>query len=184
MYNSLYHLVVAAFLLWVVEAPRAGAQEAAETLSEQLRNAAAPEVAAQLAKELELEWSRSGSVAMNMLLQRGREALEEKDYRLAVEHLTALTDHAPEFATGWHARARAFFALNLYGPALDDLSTALHLNPAHYPSLFGLGAMFMEMGDLSRAQEAFQYALDLHPHFKEAQDALKQLEARGVGRSL
>ncbi|MEO0938516.1 MAG: tetratricopeptide repeat protein [Pseudomonadota bacterium] len=162
----------------------AAAQEARlGDLMAQLREAE-PAAATRLTREIELEWSRSGSASLNMLLERGREALEREEYRTAVGHLTALTDHAPDFAEGWHSRARAYFALDLYGPAIEDLGQALRLNPDHFQALFGLGVMFQELGDTRRAAEAFQRALDLHPNFEEAQEALKRLERTGIGRTL
>lgn len=44
-----------------------------------------------------------------------------EDYATAIEHLTALTDHAPNFAEGWHTRATAFYLIDEYGLALADL---------------------------------------------------------------
>ena len=38
---------------------------------------------------------------MDLLLERGRKAMSEGDTNTAIEHLTALTDHAPNFAEGW-----------------------------------------------------------------------------------
>jgi len=146
--------------------------------------AAEKAAANRLSREIELEWSKSGSVALNMLLQRGKDALEDEEYKIAVGHLTALTDHAPDFAEGYHTRARAYFALDLYGPAIEDLGQTLRLNPDHYQALFGLGVLFAEIGEVRRAEEAFTRALDLHPHFEEAQDALKRLERQGIGRTL
>jgi len=35
---------------------------------------------------------------MDLLLQRGQEAMDNEDYEAAIEHFTALTDHAPDFA--------------------------------------------------------------------------------------
>ena len=37
------------------------------------------------------EWSKSGSASMDLLLKRGREAMEAGDLTAAIEHLTALT---------------------------------------------------------------------------------------------
>ena len=75
------------------------------------------------------EWSKSGSPTMDLLLKRGREAIEAGDTTAAVEHLTALTDHAPDFAEGWYARAMAYYRAGLYGPSLADLRRVLDLNP-------------------------------------------------------
>ena len=37
---------------------------------------------------------------MDLLLGRGNEALEAEDYPTAIEHFSALIDHAPDFAEG------------------------------------------------------------------------------------
>ena len=72
-------------------------------------------------REINRIWSRSGSPAMDMLLRRGSEAMEAEDHRAAIEHLTALTDHAPDFAEGWNARATAFYVSGEYALAIADI---------------------------------------------------------------
>ena len=84
-------------------------------------------------------WSRSGSTAMDLLLMRGQEALDAEDYTAAIEHFTALTDHAPEFAEGWNMRATAFFLIDEYGLSIEDIGRTLTLNPDHFSALNGLG---------------------------------------------
>ena len=121
---------------------------------------------------------------MDLLLTQGRAAIEAEDHGLAIEHLTALTDHAPDFAEGFHARAEAYFRANLYGPALDDLETALALDPTHYDAIFGLGVMFQEFGDLRRAAELFRKTLALHPNHENARQALARMQRDGIGREL
>ena len=79
---------------------------------------AKPEAARKIAAEIELEWSKSGSPAMDLLLRRGEDAIEAGDLEAAVEHLSALIDHAPQFAQGWHLRSVAFFKQDRYGLAL------------------------------------------------------------------
>ncbi|MEM8654853.1 MAG: tetratricopeptide repeat protein [Pseudomonadota bacterium] len=150
---------------------------------DQLRSAE-PAEATRLTREIERVWAQSGSTALDMLLRRGREALEDEQPDIAIEHFTALIDHAPDFAEGWHARATAFYMKDLYGPALSDLERALALNPDNYNAMFGLGIMFQEFGDTRRAEQAFQRVLDLHPHHENATKALEQLKAQGIGRTL
>ena len=52
----------------------------------------------QIESQIQRLWSRSGSEAMDLLLRRGNEAIEAEDYPAALEHLTALTDHAQKLA--------------------------------------------------------------------------------------
>jgi tetratricopeptide (TPR) repeat protein len=159
------------------------AQPTEEELLDQLREA--PESESQrLERELGLIWDRSGSASMDLLLKRGREALEAEDNERAIEHFSALTDHAPDFAEGWHARATAYFRAGLYGPALDDLQRALALNPNNYNALFGLGIMFMEFGDTRRAAEAFDRVLSINPHHERAKEARERLVGRGINQTL
>ena len=159
------------------------AQSAEDELLEQLREATESETK-RLERELSLIWDRSGSPSMDLLLKRGREALEDEDNARAIEHLSALTDHAPDFAEGWHARATAYFRAGLYGPALDDLQRALILNPNNFNALFGLGVMFQEFGDMPRAAEAFDRVLIIHPNHERAIEARKRLVGRGINETL
>ncbi|MBD3662555.1 tetratricopeptide repeat protein [Sulfitobacter aestuariivivens] len=159
------------------------AETAPPEMIEKLRSASEGE-APRVARELERVWARSGSAAMDLLLKRGRDALEAKEFGKAIEHLTALTDHAPDFAEGFHARAEAYFRADLYGPALDDLQTALELNPLNYNAIFGLGVMMQEFGDTRRAADLYRRALAIHPHHKDARTALDYLKRDGIGREL
>ena len=152
-------------------------------LLDQLRGAE-PAEAKRIASQVSLIWSRSGSAAMDLLLKRGREAMEAGDYPLAIDHLTALTDHAPDFAEGFHSRAEAYFRSDLYGPALADLERTLALNPQHYDAIFGFAVMVQEFGDLRRAAELYRRVLAIHPNHENAQTALSRLKRDGIGREL
>ncbi|WP_232823134.1 tetratricopeptide repeat protein [Oceanibium sediminis] len=127
-------------------------------------------------------WSRSGSATADLLLERGMNALEAEDYLTAVEHLTALTDHAPDFAEGWHARATAFYLQEEFGLAVRDLQRALVLNPRHFGALTGLGIVLEELGDYELALRALELAEDLNPHRATVTDGIARLKAR-IGES-
>jgi tetratricopeptide (TPR) repeat protein len=129
-------------------------------------------------------WSRSGSDAMDLLLRRGQDAIEAENWTAAVEHLSALVDHAPDFAEGWNARATAFFMMGQFGLALGDIEEVLRLNPRHFGAVAGLGAILEAMGDADLALEAFRAAQALHPHRPEIVHAVERLERRRGGADL
>ena len=159
------------------------AEIAPPELLEKLK-AATPEEAPRVAREVETVWNRSGSAAMDLLFKRGKDALEEGDLPLAIEHFTALTDHAPDFAEGFHQRAQAYYRADLYGPAMDDLETALVLNPSNYNAILGFAVMVHEFGDLRRAALLFRQTLEIHPNHENAQSALDAMRRDGIGREL
>jgi tetratricopeptide (TPR) repeat protein len=135
-------------------------------------------------REIMREWSKSGSAAMDLLLQRGRDAMRDGDHALAIAHLTALTDHAPDFAEGWNARATAYFNAGQFGPSLADIARTLALNPRHFGALSGLGAILREIDQKERALAAFRAALAIHPHLEGIRDAVRRLEVEIGGQSL
>ncbi|MFC3166437.1 MULTISPECIES: hypothetical protein [Paracoccus] len=130
------------------------------------------------------EWSKSGSAAMDLLLQRGEEALDGGDAVAAIGHLTALTDHAPDFATGFYTRAAAYATAGQFGPAFRDLARTLQLEPRHFPALTQLGAMLEETGDTERALAAYRESLTIHPHQQEAIDGVARLERQQDGTNI
>lgn len=143
-----------------------------------------PAEAHKIDRQLQAIWSKSGSSTMDLLLKRGRDALEVDDVTAAIEHLTALTDHAPDFAEGFHQRASAYFRAELFGPAFWDLERALRLNPDNYNALFGLGALLETFGDAQNAFDVYGRVLALHPHHKDAQEARARLEPDVAGQAL
>ncbi|QBY00201.1 tetratricopeptide repeat protein [Rhodophyticola sp. CCM32] len=129
-------------------------------------------------------WSLSGSASADFLLMRGREALEQGDLAAALDHLTALTDHAPDFAEGWNARATAYFRAGRYGVAISDVQRVLALNPRHFGALTGLGLMLEEMGEFDAALEAYETAQSIHPHRPDISQAVDRLNRMLEGETL
>ena len=138
----------------------------------------------QIAERARKAWSRSGSDAMDYLLRRGREAIEAEDWPTAIEHLSALIDHAPDFAEGYNARAVAFFRAGQTGPALADIERTLALEPRNFDAMAGLGFVMLEIGDKSGALYAFREAAKLNPGMEAVNEALPELETETGGRAL
>ncbi len=130
------------------------------------------------------EWSHSGSDAMDLLLQRGKRAMAQGNYPLAIEHFTALTDHAPEFAEGWNMRATAFFLAQNFGMSVSDIQTTLALNPRHFGALSGLGMILETLEQNDGALRAYRAAMAVHPHRPNLIEAVKRLEKKIGGTSL
>jgi tetratricopeptide (TPR) repeat protein len=126
--------------------------------------------------EIVRELSRSGSDAMDLLLRRGRDAIDIEHWPAAVEHLSALIDHAPDFAEGWFARATAFHMMDEHALALADLERVLALEPRHFAALARLGMILESMGEHGLALEANRAALALHPNRPEVARNVERLE--------
>lgn len=163
--------------------PLPGVASEYDELLKQLRDAD-PAEASRIEREITREWAKSGSAAMDFLLKRGRDAMDVEDYRGAIEHFTALTDHAPGFAEGYHLRAMAYYQAEMFGPALGDLETALRLNPDHFGAMRGLAVIFETLDDPERALAGYEMVLSLNPHDEEAQKGVERLKNAVRGRDL
>jgi len=130
------------------------------------------------------EWSKSGSAAMDLLWRRGKDALDENAPDAAVEHFTALIDHAPGFAEGYYGRASAYFTLGLTGPALDDIRQTLALNPRHFEAMRGLAVIMEEFERPDDALELYQLVLEMNPQSAETRDAVARIELQLEGQAL
>lgn len=178
---SLLNFSVAALL--TLTSPLAAQEADLDALFADLAEASAEE-APRIEGQIATIWSRSGSAAMDLLLRRGEDALEDGDHMAAIEHYTAIIDHAPQFAEGYNGRATAFYLMGRMGPALDDIRTTLELEPRHFGAMRGLGIMLEELDRPEDALEVFREILALHPHAEGVSDAAERLEIKLEGQSL
>jgi tetratricopeptide (TPR) repeat protein len=179
-----FKCIVAAFLMSVMYSVPAVAQS--DELDRLFTELANPDQQGwkMIEESIWREWSKSGSAAMDLLLQRGRKAMESGETDIAIEHFTALIDHAPDFAEGWNARATAYFSAGLYGPSIDDIRTTLELNPRHFGALSGLGIILDELGYHKEALEAYREVKKLNPNRPNLDDAIERLEKQVLGSTL
>lgn len=154
-----------------------------EALFEGLKTADAAAVQ-QIESRIYEIWSQSGSPSMDLLLERGREAMEAGDTKLAIEHFTALIDHAPDFAEGYNARATAFFQNGQYGPSLEDIRTTLTLNPRHFGAMSGLALILEELGRPEDSLAAWREVQKMTPSREGLDAAITRLERQVEGEEL
>ncbi|NDV01924.1 tetratricopeptide repeat protein [Pseudoroseicyclus tamaricis] len=135
-------------------------------------------------EELVTEWSKSGSPTIDLLLQRGRDALSAGEPERAVEHFTAAIDWDPDFAEAYHARAEAFYYLGHVGPALADLQVALSINPDQFIAMRGFAVILEELDRPEEALEVYRVVLEYYPGDAESEQSIDRLEQMLGGQSL
>lgn len=129
-------------------------------------------------------WARSGSDSMDLLLMRGRTAIEKEDWDAALEHLTNLVNLAPDFAEGWSARASVYFRKSEFGLALADLGEAIVHDPRHFGAYAGIGVIFEQLDDAPNAIAAYRRSLEIHPNLAASKEAVDRLAGEAEGRPI
>ena len=186
IFASILKYVVAAFLAFGMVSPAAWAQSQTQTVDDLFAElqGADPVDADRIEDRILSEWSKSGSATMDLLLKRGRDALEAEEYEAAVDHLSALVDHAPDFAEGYNTRAIAYYRQGRHGQALEDIGRALTLNPRHFGALSGLALILHELGMNDSALEVWRVVLELNPSREDARMAIEELERQLQGTEI
>lgn len=121
-------------------------------------------------------WERSGSDTVDLLLQRGQDAIEADEPGKAVEHFSAAIDHAPDFAEAYQGRASVYFQQEEFGLALSDLQYTLALNPRHFGAMTGMGLVLEQMGETELALDILRRAQEINPHRETINKSVERLE--------
>ncbi|WP_306419271.1 tetratricopeptide repeat protein [Loktanella sp. Alg231-35] len=183
MTHRFKHIVTALFVVCGFSLPVVAQETALDELYQQLQDADEASYP-RIERQIITAWERSGSAAMDLLLRRGKDALDDGDPLAAAEHFTALVDHAPDFAEGYYGRASSYYLLGKTGPALDDIRQVLSLNPRHFEAMRGLALIMEEMDRKDDALDLYRMILELNPQSAEVQGFADRLELELEGQSL
>ena len=128
-------------------------------------------------------WSKSGDKQVDKLMKRGNLALRQENLLDALTFFDAVVEILPDFAEGWNQRATVNYLLGDFDSSISDVERTLYLEPRHFGALSGLGMIALSLGQDEQALEAFEAALDIHPHLSGAMSHIKKLreKVRGIG---
>jgi tetratricopeptide (TPR) repeat protein len=164
---------------------RAEAREALlDRLFERLAEAETEEAGRAAERAIQSVWLDSGSASIDLLTQRGLDALAEDDIDRAYFYFDEVVTLAPDFAEGWHRRATIYYLREDYASALRDIEQTLRLEPRHFEAMAGLGVILEDLGDRKGALEAFRRALALDPWLRNGKERIAPLEREVEGRGI
>ena len=109
-------------------------------------------------------------------LEAGRKAVEEKDFKSALGHLTRAAKETPEDADVHNLLGYSYRRLGQLGPAMDHYRLALKLDPNHRGAHEYMGELYLELGQLDNAEKHLQALQKACPWFGrcEEYDDLKE----------
>ena len=117
-------------------------------------------------------------------MTRVKNAIEEKDYDLAIRLLNSVIAIRPGYVEAWNQRATVYYLKDDYARAIADIAEVLAREPRQFGALAGLGLMLQDIGDDKDALEAYRKALAIDPHLESIPDAVKTLTEKVEGRDI
>jgi tetratricopeptide (TPR) repeat protein len=130
-------------------------------------------------QQIEELFLQSNSASVDLLMTRAAASLQAGDTDTAKKLLVSVTDIAPNYAEGWHQRAKMEAAANDDTHALVSFQKTVTLNPREFEAQVELGDMLAEYGQKAAALASYRKALALDPHFEGLDKRVEKL-ARDV----
>ena len=137
-----------------------------------------------VASLIERRWARSGSDTADVLMTRATQAVQAKEYPLAIELLDRILALEPNWTEAWYRRANVFFLLEDPMSAMADIRQVLDREPRHFGAWTGLGHIFMASDDKARALASYRRALKIHPQLTTVQTLVERLTPQVDGQDL
>jgi tetratricopeptide (TPR) repeat protein len=121
-------------------------------------------------------WSRSGDTAVDALMERGGEFMQEGRFAEAIAAFSEVIRRKPGFAEGWNKRATVFFLLGRNEESLKDCDEVFKRNPKHFGALAGAGQIHLLLGDPERALDYFRRGVEVNPNMEGPAEMIPILE--------
>lgn len=192
MRNVFHALIPALAATLVLLSPVTAAEDAGPTdeasrldkLFADLKRERNERAAERIANQIWVEWRKSGSASVDLMLQWSNEAAETKKFDVALDFLDQVIMLQPDFAEGWNRRATVHFMMDNYAKSMADIEHTLRLEPRHFGALTGLAAILKETGRKELALDAYERTLDIYPMMRDAQSEVATLSEELAGEGI
>lgn len=151
------------------------ARKQLDALFSALAKAGSSEEAEPLEQQILAAFLQSGSASIDLLMTRAGAALQGGDMATAKQLFNSVTAIAPDFAEGWHQRARMEAVAGNDRAAMESLQKTIALNPRQFEACAELAGMLQDYGDKAGALAMYRKALALDPNFDDVARHVREL---------
>ena len=120
-------------------------------------------------------WFEHPNDNVEQLMQLGVTRMNDNRYADAMLIFSQLIENFPDYAEGWNRRATLHYILGNHEESIADIEQVLDLEPRHFGALSGLGLVYLQQEQLSKAKQAFENLIDVHPNSPNAQENLRRV---------
>lgn len=120
-------------------------------------------------------WFEHPNADVEQLMQMGVTRMNYNRYADAMLIFTQLIENFPDYAEGWNRRATLHYVIGNYEESIADIEKVLELEPRHFGALSGLGLVYLQQKQLSKAKQAFENLVDVHPNSPNARENLRRV---------
>jgi tetratricopeptide (TPR) repeat protein len=118
-------------------------------------------------------WLQHPNADVQQLILVGTQRMNTQRYAEAMVAFNRLTESFPDYAEGWNKRATLHYLLGNLDASISDIEKTLELEPRHFGALSGLGLVYIQRKELSKAEQAFEKLIQVHPNSPNAKQNLE-----------
>ena len=166
-----------------VETPATPAQRL-DALFAELKRERNERAAERISQRIWVEWGKSGSASVDLIMQWSQDAVAKKKYDVALDLLDQVVTLTPTFAEGWNRRATVHFLMNNPAMSMADIDRTLQIEPRHFGALSGMAQILSASGRKQSALDAWLRVLDIYPMMRSAQTEVATLSDELTGEGI
>ena len=109
--------------------------------------------------------------------EKGIQAMNLRNYPLAIRFFNNLIEKDPNFAEGWNKRATVHFMMGNFDQSMQDIIKTLELEPRHFGALDGMGLIFIHQGQFQQAIDVYDKMLEIFPFSVKTMDKKERIQS-------
>ena len=109
--------------------------------------------------------------------EKGIQAMNLRNYPLAIRFFNNLIEEDPNFAEGWNKRATVHFMMGNFDQSMQDIIKTLELEPRHFGALDGMGLIFIHQGQFQQAIDVYDKMLEIFPFSIKTMDKKERIKS-------
>ena len=109
--------------------------------------------------------------------EKGIQAMNLRNYPLAIRFFNNLIEEDPNFAEGWNKRATVHFMMGNFDQSMQDIIKTLELEPRHFGALDGMGLIFIHQGQFQQALDVYDKMLEIFPFSIKTMDKKERIQS-------
>ena len=109
--------------------------------------------------------------------EKGIQAMNLRNYPLAIRFFNNLIEEDPNFAEGWNKRATVHFMMGNFDQSMQDIIKTLELEPRHFGALDGMGLIFIHQGQFQQAIDVYDKMLEIFPFSVKTIDKKERIQS-------
>jgi tetratricopeptide (TPR) repeat protein len=160
-----------------VESPQA----TQDKLLADLKRERDPDKAKQLAQQILVNWSSSGSATVDLLMEWANKSINDKKNAAALDFLDRVTLLQPDYPEVFNRRATLYYTMGDTRKSMADVQRVLALEPRYFPAIAGLASILTESGQDELALKAWERFLAIYPAERTAQENMLKLSEKLAG---